>query len=163
MAHAAGPDFGGVFLEEFEEFEAVVGAGVVVGAVEVAEGVEAGVVREEDGVGGGGVGGEARVLQHAPMEDEFQCRWVGSVPTVGAVVGFLAQAVVGEVGAEVVEERVFGAVCEQIQVESWRELPYVDPSVLAPLCWVCFNIWTFLRHRHIIEAQQEQQDSGENV
>lgn len=73
VSHVAVPDLGVVLLEEMEEMEAVVGAGVVVGAVEVAEGVEGGVVREEDGVGFGRVVGEARVLEHAAVEDEFKC------------------------------------------------------------------------------------------
>lgn len=45
--------------------------------------------------------------------------------------GFLAEAVVGDVGAEVVEERVFGAVCEEVEVEFRWEAADVDPSVGA--------------------------------
>lgn len=41
--------------QKFEQIEALLGAGIVIGAVEVAEGVDAGIVREVDGVGGLGI------------------------------------------------------------------------------------------------------------
>lgn len=41
-------------------------------AVEVFERIEAGVVREVDGGGGGGVGGKTWVFEHTAVEDEFE-------------------------------------------------------------------------------------------
>lgn len=112
---AAAPDRGAVGVgEEVEQIAAVEEAGVLVGAVEVAEGVEAGVVREVDGGGEIGIGGEAGVFEHAAVEDELQHRGVGAVPAAGGVVGFLAEAVVGGVGAEIVENWIFRAVGKEV-------------------------------------------------
>lgn len=119
MPHVTFPDLRVVIMaEEAEEVEAVVGAGVILRAVEIPERIEAGVVREVDGVCRRWIGGEAGILEHATVEDEFEHGWVGAVPTVGAVVGFLAEAMVGEVRAEIFEEWVFGAVGEEIEVET---------------------------------------------
>ncbi|KAF7837830.1 hypothetical protein G2W53_006312 [Senna tora] len=106
MAHSAIPDSGLVVLKKVEQLEAVLGAGVDLWAVEIPQGVEASVVREIDAVGREGILGETWVLEHATMEDEFE-------------------------GAEVVEERVFGAIGEEIEVEAWWEFAYVDPTVFA--------------------------------
>lgn len=95
------PDLRTVVLEKIEEFEAVVGAGVCFGAVEITEGVEGSVVREVDGVCRRWILGEAWVLHHSTVEYEFQHQWVGSVPTVGPVVGFLTETVVREARAQV--------------------------------------------------------------
>lgn len=114
------------------DVEAVVGAEVVIiRVVEVAEGVEAGVVREVDGVGGGGVGGQAGVLEHAAVEDELEHEGVGAEPGSSVVVSLVAEAVIGEVRAEVVEERVEGAGGEEVEVELGREVADVDPAVGA--------------------------------
>lgn len=95
MARAARPDLGGVLGQEREEIRPVIGAGVDVGSVEVAEGVDAGVVREVDGGGEVRVGGETRVLEDPTVEDEFEEKRVGSVPASGAGVGLWAETVVG--------------------------------------------------------------------
>jgi uncharacterized protein (DUF697 family) len=71
VALTASPYGGAVVLEKIEQFEAVVGAGIEVWAVEVTEGVDGGIVREIDGVGGVGIVGETRVLEHAAVEDEL--------------------------------------------------------------------------------------------
>lgn len=70
------------------------------------------------------------------MENDFKHKRVGSVPAVRGVVGFLAETVVGDVRAEVAENRVFGAVAEEVEVELWWDMADVDPSVGA----VCFKI-----------------------
>lgn len=44
------------------------------------------------------------------MENEFKHKRVCTVPAVGFVVSFLAKAMVGKVGAEVVKKGVLGAV-----------------------------------------------------
>lgn len=46
-------------------------AGIDFTAVEVAEGVERGVVREEDDVGLGRIWSETRVFEDSTVEDEF--------------------------------------------------------------------------------------------
>lgn len=38
---------------------------------------------------------------------------------------------VGEIRAEIVEQRVLGAVCEEMEVELGREVADVDPFVCA--------------------------------
>ena len=65
------------------------------------------------------------------MEEEFEHQGVGAVPAVGAVVGLLAEAVIGEERAEVARDGVLGAVGEEIQVEARREAADVDPAVVA--------------------------------
>lgn len=153
VAAVALPDSGGIpVLEESEEVEAVLGAGVVVvGVVEVAEGIEAGVVREEDGVGAAGVGGEAGVVEHAAVEDELEHEGVGAEPGAGLVVGLVAEAVVGEVGAEVVGERVVGAVGEEVEVELWREVADVDPAAGAFRIGILLGV-----------CEGEEEDEGES-
>lgn len=131
VAFMASPNAGAIVLEKFEQLKAVVGAGIDVGAVEVTEGIDGGIVREIDGVGGVGIGGEAGVLEHAAVEDELQHERVGAEPAVGARMGLVAEAVVGEVWAEVVEERVLGAVGQEIQVEPRGHPSDVDPTVRA--------------------------------
>lgn len=127
VAGAALPDARVVGPQEAVQIEAVVGAGVDVAAVEVAEGVEAGVVGEEDGVGEIRVRGEAGELEDAAVEDELEHEGVGAEPAAGAVVGGPAEAVVGQVGAEVLEERVVGAGGEEVEVEPRRQAADVDP------------------------------------
>lgn len=131
VARAPLPDARIVRPQEAVEIEAVLGAGVDVAAVEVAEGVEAGVVGEEDGVGEIRVGGLAGELQDAAVEDELQREGVGAEPAAGAVVGGLPEAVVGQVRAEVVEEGVVGARGEEVQVEPRRQAADVDPAARA--------------------------------
>lgn len=131
MTTASVPRAGAIRLQEVEEVEAVIGAGVDGGAVEIPKGVDAGIVREVDGIGGGGIGGEAWVFEHTAMEEEFQHHGVSSVPAVGAVVGLLAEAVVGEERAKVAGDRVLRTVREEIEVETRRETADVDPTVAA--------------------------------
>lgn len=95
MARAARPDLGGVLRQEREKIRPVIRAGVHVGSVEVAERVDAGVVREVDGGGEIRVGREARVLEDPTVENEFEEKRVGSVPASGAGMGLWAEAVVG--------------------------------------------------------------------
>lgn len=95
MARAARPDLRGVLRQEREKIRPVIGAGVDVGSVEVAERVDAGVVREVDGGGEIRVGREARVLEDPTVENEFEEKRVGSVPASGAGMGLWAEAVVG--------------------------------------------------------------------
>ncbi|GFZ02100.1 exostosin family protein [Actinidia rufa] len=114
-----------VVLEKLEQIEAVFETGVDVAAVEVAEGVDPGVVGEEDGGSDSGIGGETWVLKHAAVEDQLEHKRFGSVPASGLIMGFLTQPVVGQVGAEIVEETEIGAVCEEVDVESGREVPDV--------------------------------------
>lgn len=52
--------------------EAVFGAGIDVGAVEIFKGVDGGVVREVYGVGERRVGCETRVVEHAAVENELE-------------------------------------------------------------------------------------------
>ncbi len=87
------------------------GAGIDVWAVEITEGVNSSVVREIDGVSGVGIGCETRVFEHSTMEDELEHHWVCAEPTVGLGVSLLAEAVVWEVRAEIIEERVLRTVC----------------------------------------------------
>lgn len=89
------PDFRLIGFEEIEQITAVFVAGVVIGAVEILDGVDAAVVREEDGVGDGGIEGETRVFENAAVEDELEETVVGAIPGVRTVVGFLAQTMVG--------------------------------------------------------------------
>lgn len=73
------------------------------------------------------------------MENKLEHQGVGSVPAVRKIMGFLAEAMVGQVRAEVVEQRVAGAVGEEIEVESRREASDVDPTTSAVgvgLTWV---------------------------
>lgn len=72
MTHFPIPRLGGVGGQELEQIEALLGAGVVIWAVQVAEGVDAGIVREVDGVGGLGICGEAWVFEHPTVENELQ-------------------------------------------------------------------------------------------
>lgn len=65
------PDLRRVMTEETVEVTAVLGGGVVIRAVEVMEGVKGGVIREVDGVSGGGIGGETGVFEHTAVEEEF--------------------------------------------------------------------------------------------
>lgn len=123
----------------------MVGARVDLRAVEVSHSVEARVVGQIHRVGGEGIICEAWILEHAAMEDEFKHQWVRPIPTVRAVMGFLAEAMVGQVGAKVIEERVFGAVGEQIEVEACREPPDVDPTVVAVHYCVRIKIGGLLR------------------
>lgn len=44
------------------------------------------------------------------MEDELEHQRVGAEPAVGTVMCLLAEAIVGKVRAEVIKERVLGAV-----------------------------------------------------
>lgn len=44
------------------------------------EGVKGGIVRDVDGVGGGGIGGETRIFEHTAVEEEFEERRVSSEP-----------------------------------------------------------------------------------
>ncbi|KAB2629430.1 xyloglucan galactosyltransferase KATAMARI1-like protein [Pyrus ussuriensis x Pyrus communis] len=76
--------------QKIEQIEALLGARIVIGAVEIAEGVDASVV--------------------------------------GEIIGFLAEAIVGQVRAEVVEQSVVGAIGEEIQVEGRGEPSNVDPT-----------------------------------
>lgn len=92
-----------IIAKKLEQIKAVVEAGIDFRAVEVAEGVDAGVIREKDGGGDGGIGGETWVFEHTAVEDEFEHMGIGAEPGVGAVVGFLTEAVVGNVRTEVVE------------------------------------------------------------
>lgn len=81
MAVVIEPDLRRVMIpEEFVEVEAVLGGGIVIGAVEVVKGVKGGVIREVDGVGGGGIGGETRVFEHTAMEEEFEKGWICTEP-----------------------------------------------------------------------------------
>lgn len=89
------PNFGVCRCDEIEQIEAVFVAGIVIGAVEVLNGVDTGVVGEEDGVSDGGVGGETRVFEYTAVEDEFEHVGVGAVPRVGPVMSFLTKAMVG--------------------------------------------------------------------
>jgi hypothetical protein len=154
VAFTASPYAGAVVLEKIEQFEAVVGAGIDVGAVEVTEGVDGGVVREIDGVGGTGIGGEARVLEHAAVEDEFEHERVGAEPAAGERMGLLAEAVVGKVGAEIVEERVLGAVEQEIQIEPRGQPSDVDPTASAVLGG--------LGNGGFEEEEEEEEGGGEN-
>lgn len=100
------------------------------------EGVKGGIVRDVDGVGGGWIGGETRIFEHTAVEEEFEERRVSSEPWVWLVVGFGSKAMVGDVRAEVVGEWVVGggAVCEDIEIETWWEVTDMDPAIGA--VWV---------------------------
>lgn len=91
-----------IVWEKIKQVEAMVGVCVDVGAIEATEGINGGVVGEEDGIGGIGIGGEARVHEHATVEDEIRHQRVSTEPVSGARVGLLAKAVVGKVGADFV-------------------------------------------------------------
>lgn len=131
VAATAGPDAGVVGVEEGEEVEAVLGGGVDGGTVEEGECGEGGVEGEEDGVGGGGVGGEAGVVEEAAVEEEVEEVGVGEVPAVGGGVSLGAEAVVGEARAEVAVGRVGGAVTEEVDVELGWEGSDVDAPAIA--------------------------------
>lgn len=51
------------------------------------------------------------------MEEDFQHIRVGSVPAVSTVVGFRADAIILQVRAEVVVDRVFRTVGKEIKIE----------------------------------------------
>lgn len=157
VAAVAVPDGGAVGVgEEVEQILAVEEAGVLFGAVEVFEGVEGGVVGEVDGGGEMGVGGEAGVLEHAAVEDELEHRGIGAVPAPGGVVGFVTEAVIGGVGAEIVEDWVFGAIGKEVEIELGREVADVDPSVCAVGLW----IGVLRRRRRRGGSEKKEEDSG---
>lgn len=67
------PDLRRVMIpEEIVEVKAVLGGGVIIGAIQVMEGVEGGIIREVDGVGGGRIGGETWIFEHTAVEEEFE-------------------------------------------------------------------------------------------
>ncbi|KAM5548589.1 hypothetical protein ABKV19_000150 [Rosa sericea] len=74
-------------------------------------------------------------------ELEFWVLWLlrihgsGWVPALGAIVGLVTEAMVGQEGEEVAEQGVAGVVGEEIEVESGGEPPDVDPTVGA-IHWV---------------------------
>ena len=59
------------------------------------------VVREEDGVGEGGVRRETGALEHLTVENELEHVGMGPVPAVGLIEGPGSQAVVCDVRAEI--------------------------------------------------------------
>ncbi|KAM0990088.1 hypothetical protein ACFX13_008758 [Malus domestica] len=79
--------------QKIEQIKALLGAGIVIGAIEIAEGVDADVV--------------------------------------GEIMGFLAKAIVGQVRVEVVEQRVAGAIGEEIPIERRRKPSDVDSTAGA--------------------------------
>jgi hypothetical protein len=83
-------------------------------AVEVTERVDSCVVGEVDCVSGGRISGETRVFEHSSVENEFEHVGICSVPRVGFVVGFLAEAVICDVRAKIGVEWVVGAVSEEV-------------------------------------------------
>lgn len=131
MAVVSGPYMLRIELKEFEQPESVFRTDIVIGAEEVTEAVDSGVIREVDGVSGGGICCETRVFEHTAVEEEFEHEGVGTEPTVGVVVSFEAEAVVGDVRAEVIEEFVGGAIGKEIEVEFWGEVADMDPAVSA--------------------------------
>lgn len=72
VTHVPVPHAGFVVLQEIVQFEAVLGAGVVVRTVEVSQGVDGRVVREVDGVGGIGIWSQTLVFEHPTVENEFE-------------------------------------------------------------------------------------------
>ena len=58
VSAVAVPHLRRIVLQKLVQFEAVLEAGIDFRAKEVPDGVDAAVVREEDSVGGGGIGGE---------------------------------------------------------------------------------------------------------
>lgn len=116
-------------MQKRVQFEAVLEAGIEFGAKEVTNGVDAAVVREEDSVGGAGIGGETWVFKHPSMENELEHQRIGAVPTERIIMGLLAETMVGQVRAEVIKNGVFRAVGEQIKIESSWKTSDVDPPV----------------------------------
>lgn len=100
MPGATRPYVGLIGVEEAVEIDAMVEAGVHLRTIEVLEGIEGGVVREEYGIGDGGIRGEARIFEYAAVEEELQEERIGPVPALGAVVGLKAEAMVRRVGTE---------------------------------------------------------------
>lgn len=80
------------------------------GAIEVLKCVYAGIVREVNCVGIIRIGCEAGVLDHTPVKDYFKHMWISPVPTARLVVGFLAEAMIGDVRAEIVKGLIFRTV-----------------------------------------------------
>lgn len=87
MTLVASPYVGVIIPNETEQLEAVFGAGIDIGTVEVTEGVDAGIVREVNGVGEVGIRSETRVLEHTTVEDKLEHKSVGAEPAVGTGMG----------------------------------------------------------------------------
>lgn len=82
-------------LQKLIQFEAVLEAGIDFRTKEVPNGVDAAIVREEDSVGGAGIGGETWVFKHPSMENGLKHQRIGAVPAVRIVMGLLAETMVG--------------------------------------------------------------------
>lgn len=95
VTHVPIPQIGCVGRQKLIQFESVFEAGIDFRAVEEFKGVDAGVIREEDGVGERWIGGETRVFEDPTVENEFEHGRIGAIPTVRGVVGFLTQAMIG--------------------------------------------------------------------
>ena len=86
---------------------------------------------EVDGIGLPRIIGETRVLQHPPMENEFQHERVRPEPAMRLVMRLLANAMVGKIRTEIIKERIFRAIGQKVKVEMGWELADVDPFVCA--------------------------------
>lgn len=71
--------------------------------------------------------------------------------------GLLAEAVISQVRTEVIENRVFRAVGEQIKIEASRKPPDVDPAVgTLRSIWVNRRITKY----ELIEKKQDDPDTN---
>ncbi|RCV46582.1 hypothetical protein SETIT_9G542700v2 [Setaria italica] len=127
--------------------------GVVVAPVVAGE-VEAGVERDEHGVGHGRVVGEALVLPHPVVEDEVERELVRAVPpglagddAVGAVGERPAEAGVAHEPAHVAPVVLgLAAVADDVSVEARRQVVHVD--VPAPARVGAVGAMAHLLHLH---------------
>ena len=119
------------------------------------------VVKEEDGVGEGGVLRETGVLKHLTVENEFEHVGVGLVPVVRPIESPGAQAMVCDVRAKIAVDEVVRAMGQQINIEMRWEVSDVDPTAIT-LSW----IYTLGQQKDSMENEEEEEDfhcHGKNI